>query len=87
MSVQAWPVRTDGIGGRGVVFGGVVVFGGGGGAGGGGGGYLSDNNLTGRTLFHFPPCLVYESTTCIKNVLICAGRVDPHRSRRAYQPD
>jgi hypothetical protein len=30
---------------------------------------------------------LYESTTCLTNVLTCAGRVNPHRIRRAHQPD
>jgi hypothetical protein len=30
--------------------------------------------------------LVDKSTTFFKNVLVCAGRVDPHRIRQAHQP-
>jgi hypothetical protein len=47
---------------------------------------LRSNNLTG-TVCSF--CLVwyYKSTTCFKNVGVCAGRVYPHGIRQAGEPE
>jgi hypothetical protein len=44
---------------------------------------LYDNKLSGTPPFAHVAC----HTTCFKNVLICAGRVDPHGIRQAHQPE